>query len=197
MQRTKSVTNSTRDTFNLELLLERLRNAAIKPDAAKAVRIILEQTVSDPAQVISGMPEFEENDVILFEDDTVSIWHSRFMPSVTVPAHDHKMSATIGVYRGSERNDLFENDPAGGIRISGKVELSAGDVLSIGPSAIHTVTCISDEPCCGIHVYLGNLSKVERSLFDVNTGVALPFTDENYNRLMCPADQSILPPDQK
>lgn len=191
------MTNSTSDNFDLESLLECLKNAATKPNAAKIVRSILEQTVSSPEQLVSGMPEFEENDVILFEDDTISIWHSRFMPGITVPAHDHQMSATIGVYRGAERNDLFENDPTGSIRKSGKVELSAGDVLSIGPSAIHTVTCISDEPCCGIHVYLGNLSKVERSLFDVNTGVTLPFTDENYKCLMPPAGPSHFPPDQE
>ena len=179
--------HSTRNTFDLEHLLEKLKSAAVKPDAAKSVRSILEQAVSEPAQVISGMPEFDENDVILFEDDTISIWYTRFMPGITVPAHDHQMSATIGVYHGSERNNFFENDPAGGIRKSGKVDLSAGDVLSIGPSAIHTVTCISEEPCCGIHVYLGNLTKVERSLFDVDEGITLPFTDENYYRLMRPS----------
>lgn len=49
------------------------------------------------------------------------------------------------------------NDPNGGIRKSSEVELSAGQVLAIGPSAIHAVGCASVEPCCGIHVYLGAL----------------------------------------
>ena len=169
-------------------MLEQLKAAAVAPDAPKVVRSILEQLVANPENVALGMKEFEGNDVVLFEDDSVSIWHAHFEPGKTVPAHDHQMSAVICVYRGSERNDLFENDPAGGIRKSGKVELSAGDVFSIGPNAIHTVTCISDEPCCGIHVYLGNLTEVERSLFDVEAGETMPFTDENYYRMVHPAE---------
>ena len=177
---------SDKTAFDLETLLKRLKIAAVESDAVKAVHAILEDTVADPALVIAGMPDFEDNDVILFEDDTVSIWHSRFLPGITVPAHDHQMSATIGIYRGSERNDLFENDPLGGIRKSSEVVLVAGDVFSIGPSAIHTVSCISDEPCCGIHVYLGNLTAVDRSLFDTEAGVTMCFTDENYHLLMRP-----------
>lgn len=169
--------------FNVQELVQELRGVAVESDAAKLVRAILQQTVADPDKIIDGMPEFEEDDVILFEDNTISIWHSRFMPGITVPPHDHQMSAVIGVYIGAERNDLYENDPAGGIRKSGTVEVSAGDVFSIGPSAIHGVTCASTEPCCAFHVYLGNLTEVERSLFDVNEGLTLKFTDENYARL--------------
>lgn len=180
--------NSSPKIFDLEKMLEQLKAAAVAPEAANDVRSILEQLIANPESVALGMKEFEGDDAILFEDDTVSIWHTHFVPGMTVPAHDHQMSAVICVYRGSERNDFFENDPAGGIRKSGKAELSAGDVFSIGPNAIHTVTCISDEPCCGIHVYLGNLTKVERSLFDVDAGEAMPFTDANYYRLVRPAE---------
>ena len=179
------------DKFDLDDLLARLKKAAIAPDAPKAVRAILEETVSAPEAVAIGMPTFVENEAILFEDDTISIWFCRFMPGISVPPHDHKMSATIGIYRGAERNDFYENDPKinsenddrGGIRKSGKAELSAGEVLSIGPSAIHSVTCISDEPCCGIHVYLGKLSTVDRSLFNTKTNETLKFTDDNYHQL--------------
>ncbi|MEH6631628.1 MAG: hypothetical protein V7776_12405 [Halopseudomonas aestusnigri] len=179
------------DKFDLDDLLARLKKAAITPDAARAVRAILEETVSAPEAVAIGMPTFTENEAILFEDDTISIWFCRFMPGISVPPHDHQMSATIGIYRGSERNDFYEKDPTkdtnngdlGGIRKSGKAELSPGEVLSIGPSAIHSVTCISDEPCCGIHVYLGKLSTVDRSLFNTETNETLKFTDENYHQL--------------
>jgi predicted metal-dependent enzyme (double-stranded beta helix superfamily) len=182
------VPNSSPEIFDLEKMLEQIKTAAVAPEAAKTVRSILEQLVANPENVALGMREFEGNDVILFEDDSVSIWHTHFVPGMTVPAHDHQMSAVICVYRGSERNHFFENDPAGGIRKSGMVELNVGEVFSIGPNAIHTVTCISDEPCCGIHVYLGNLTEVERSLFDVDAGETMPFTDENYNRLVRPAE---------
>ncbi len=86
------------------------------------------------------------------------------------------MFATIGVYQGAERNDFFEADPeTGGIRKSSKVVLSAGHVLQIEPSAIHAVGCASDEPCKGIHVYLGALTQIDRSLFDTDKGGKMPF----------------------
>ena len=172
--------------FDLDALVAELRTAAVQSDAPARIKAILEDAVHDPARVRADIPDFTENDVILFEDDTVSIWHCRFMPGHTVPAHDHQMSAIIAVYDGAERNDFYQADPVGGIRKSSEVKLNAGEVLQIGPSAIHSVGCASDEPCCGIHVYLGNLSEVDRSLFDTERGEVMAFTDENYVRLTRP-----------
>lgn len=172
------------NNFDLDDLVNRLRDAAKGEAPRPTIKAILQQAVEDPQQMRDGMPEFEDNDTILFEDESVSIWHCRFMPGYSVPAHDHQMSATIGVYIGAERNDFFENDPQGGIRKSSEVELSAGNVLEIGPSAIHAVGCASDEPCCGIHVYLGELTTVDRSLFDTAENTILNFTDANYQRLI-------------
>lgn len=171
------------EPFDLDALVSRLRAAASGASARAEIKTILEETVKDPDHVRAGMPDFEENDVILYEDDAVSIWHCRFMPGVAVPAHDHQMSATIAVYRGIERNDFFAAGSEGEISKSSEVTLAAGDVLQIGPSAIHAVACTSEEPCCGIHVYLGRLTTVERSLFDTKKGEVMSYSDDNYNRL--------------
>ena len=56
------------------------------------------------------------------------------------------------------------------MELSSVVEVTPGEVLSIGPSAIHSVACTGTEPSCGIHVYLGPLTRVERSLFDLGSG---------------------------
>ena len=170
--------------FDLDRLVGELRTAAAGERPQHAVKAVLEAAVADPGAVAAGMPDFADNDVVLHEDAAVSIWHCRFMPGQTVPAHDHQMLATIGLYKGAERNDFFAADPAtGGLRKSSEVLLSPGDVLQIGPSAIHAVACASPEPCEGIHVYLGALTEVHRSLFDVETGEAIAFTDENYERM--------------
>ncbi|MFY9241089.1 MAG: hypothetical protein WAO78_19845 [Roseovarius sp.] len=172
------------NAFNLDDLVANLRTAATGDNPRVAVKALLEQAVANPEVMQAAMPKFAENDVILHEDDTVSIWHCRFMPGQTVPAHDHQMLATIGVYSGAERNDFYEADPeTGGIRKSSEVVLSAGNVLQIGPSAIHAVGCASETPCMGIHVYLGALTQIDRSLFDTEKGEKLPFSDENYQRM--------------
>lgn len=173
----------TREDFNIDALVERLKTASRQLDACAQVKSILQETVENPGWVATGIPDYKEDDTILFEDDNVSIWHCRFPVGFTVPAHDHQITATIGVYRGAERNDFWESDDEGGIHKSSEAVLSAGNVLQIGPSAIHSVSCSSDIPTCGIHVYLGWLTKVERSLFDVAEGETLPFDEENYQRL--------------
>ncbi|PRZ44611.1 hypothetical protein [Tritonibacter scottomollicae] len=172
------------NAFHLDDLVANLRTAATSDAPRENVKALLEQAVAAPADMQAAMPEFADNDVILHEDETVSIWHCRFLPGQTVPAHDHQMLATIGVYSGAERNDFYEADlESGGIRKSSEVILSAGNVLQIGPSAIHAVGCASERPCLGIHVYLGALTQVERSLFDTEKGETLRFSDENYQRM--------------
>ncbi|MEP1207785.1 MAG: hypothetical protein ABJM29_12830 [Rhizobiaceae bacterium] len=171
-------------SFDVDYLVSQLKSAVEAESPGARVKSILQEEMRDPDRVRAGMPDFEEDDVILFEDDEISIWFCRFMPGKNVPPHDHQMMATIGVYSGAESNRFFENDPQGTIRESSEVVVSAGEVLQIGPSAIHAVSCASAEPCCGIHVYLGRLTKVERSLFDVPNGQRLKFTDENYQQLI-------------
>ncbi|TCL00621.1 putative metal-dependent enzyme (double-stranded beta helix superfamily) [Shimia isoporae] len=170
--------------MQLESLITQLRAAAVGENPRADIKSLMQGALSDPEAFAAVLPEFEDDDVVLFEDDTISVWHCRFQPGKTVPPHDHKMLATIAVYRGAERNDFYERSVDGGLRKSSEVRLGAGDVFQIGPSAIHAVGCASEEPCCGIHVYLGELTKVDRSLFDLSSGNAMPFTDENYYKLV-------------
>lgn len=173
-----------KNDFTLDELVTDLRKAALADNPRAAVQALLQSAIADLDSLRAGMPEFQDTDVILHEEETISIWHCRFMPGQTVPAHDHQMLATIAVYSGAERNDFYEADPdTGGIRKSSEVVVEAGNVLQIGPSVIHAVGCASEEPCLGIHVYLGALTTVERSLFDTKTGEAMTFSDDNYHLL--------------
>ena len=117
--------------------------------ASEAVQALLTDLVADPQRVRDMLPNYVENDVILFEDDSISIWHCRFMPGFAVPAHDHQTHATIAVYDGAERNDFFEKGADGSLSKTREVVLEAGGVLEIGPDDIHSVACASETPCCG------------------------------------------------
>ncbi|WP_299351337.1 hypothetical protein [uncultured Shimia sp.] len=169
--------------MSVDTIVAQLRAAAAGKTPIKDVRTIVETLVADPERAANTFGDPGE-DVILFEDETVSIWYCHFHPGMSVPAHDHQVSGTIGVFRGRERNDFFEADPSGGLRKSSDVFLGPGDTLSFGPSAIHSVSCVSETPCNGLHVYLGPLTTVERTLFDIDKGAEMPFDDENYDRLM-------------
>lgn len=169
--------------LDVDILVRQLRDAAAGANAPADVVTLLKQAVADPASVAAGMPEYPDDDVVLFEDDSVSIWHCRFQPNFLVPPHDHQTWATIGVYQGTEINRFYVRDDDALVHRSTKC-LGPGNVISIGPNGIHTVQAEGDEPSCAIHVYLAALTTIERSLFDWYTGEPSPFTDANYARLL-------------
>ena len=99
-----------------------------------------------------------------------------------MPPHDHQTTATIGVYEGAEDNHFYLRE-AGRLLHKTTRRVEPGDVIAIKPDGIHSVEAANGKPCCGIHVYLAALSKIERSLFDWDSGAASAFTDENYDAM--------------
>ncbi|MEM7091872.1 MAG: hypothetical protein AAF567_02620 [Actinomycetota bacterium] len=169
--------------FDRDAFIAELRSAATADDAPARIKALVAEAVADPAAVHTAMEDLVDDDVILFEDDTVSIWRCRFPVGTSVPPHDHRMRATIGLYAGAERNSFFERDDHGAAVLAESVVLTPGEVLQIDGDVIHAVTTEGSEPCCGIHVYLGKLTTVERSLFDPENGEAMAYSDANYERL--------------
>lgn len=167
-------------------LISDLKTAAAGSDAEAAVKAVLTAFVADPETARAAVPDFADDDVVLFEDERVSIWFCRFQPGMTVPPHDHKMSATIGVFQGVERNDLYTRHGDDMPELASQTPIAAGQVVQIAADGIHGVTCTSAEPSEAIHVYLGALTAIDRTLYDTEAGEALAYTDENYHRLMTP-----------
>lgn len=163
----------------LESLVTQAREAAAAEDPAKAVRAVLENALADRdayADIIAAQSEDEEH---LFEDDTVSIWTCRFPPTELTAPHEHKLPVQIAVVRGIEKNILYHRRN-GEMFEAAEKDVHAGDMLSLGPEAVHAVTAGTEEPSLALHVYLGPLMQIERSLFNWRTGAAIPFTMENF-----------------
>ena len=166
--------------FVLDDFVQELRTAARSDDARENVRGLMERAFQSPQAIRVAMPEFESDDEVLFEDETVSIWIVRFAPGLHVPPHDHQTTAIIGVYEGAEDNHFYLHE-AGRLVHKSSRRISPGDVISIKPDGIHSVEAANGEYSCAIHVYLAKLTTIERSLFDWESGAACAFTDENYD----------------
>lgn len=177
-----NLVNEKENSFDVDHLVNELKAAALNENAAEKVKTILQEVVTNPEK-LATIPSFEDKDVILFEDETVSIWHCRFAVGQTVPAHDHQMVTTVAVYEGIERNEIWLKNEDGDLQKKADVNVSVGDVLQMGPNDIHSVSCGSDIGSQAIHVYLGELTTVERSLFDPQSGEVMGFDDDNYYRL--------------
>jgi len=174
--------------FSHESFVEAARAAAAGPKATQAVRSLLKQVLADPKAVASAVPSQAEDEILLFEDETVSIWNCRFQPDVVMPPHEHKMDAHIGVFRGAEKNILFRRED-GVLRHVATKTVHPGEVFSIGPDGVHAVTGDGGKPSQALHVYLGPLTRVRRGLFDWVTGAEIDFTMENFDRMKMPPDR--------
>jgi predicted metal-dependent enzyme (double-stranded beta helix superfamily) len=165
--------------FDLDKFIQQLRDAALETEAKAEVRELMHDAFLEPETIRTAMPIYENDDEVLFEDDSVSIWFVRFPPGTHVPPHDHQTTATIGVYEGAEDNHFYLREPDRLVYKSSR-RVGPGDVIALKPDGIHSVEAADGKPCCGIHVYLAALTTIERSLFDWDSGVACRYTDENF-----------------
>ncbi|MCG6891685.1 MAG: hypothetical protein LJE92_19040 [Gammaproteobacteria bacterium] len=168
--------------FNLDNFIQELRAAAVADDAVKRVRQLMTEAFRSPESIRSAMPHYDNDDEVLFEDDSVSIWFVRFVPGLHVPPHDHQTTATIGVFEGAEDNHFYLCEADRLVHKSSR-RVGPGDVIALKPDGIHSVEAADGAQSCGIHVYLAKLTTIERSLFDWDSGQARPYTDENYEQM--------------
>ncbi len=168
--------------FNLDGFITELRKAAVHSDAGGKVRGLMDAAFRNPQAIAEAMPNISGDEEILFEDDSVSIWYCRFMPGTHVPPHDHQTTATIGVYDGAENNHFYLREQG---QLTHKTSrcVGPGEVIAIKPNGIHSVEAANDQPSYAIHVYLAPLSRLQRSLFDWESGEACPFTDEAFEAM--------------
>jgi predicted metal-dependent enzyme (double-stranded beta helix superfamily) len=168
--------------FDLDGFVLELREAARTDEPVKTVRELMSHAFRDPEAISAAMPDFENDDEILFEDDSVSIWFVRFVPGLHVPPHDHQTTATIGVYEGAEDNHFYLCE-AGKLVHKTTRRVGPGEVIAIKPDGIHSVEAADGQASCAIHVYLAALTKIERTIFDWESGEACPYNDENYDAM--------------
>ena len=172
-------------SFNLDNFVTSAREAASQDRATTAVNELMVRTFANPEEIAAAIEPFDRDDEPLYEDEHVSIYWVRFDPHVKVPPHNHKIAAFLGVYEGVEVNELYRK-ANGGIELVKSKRMEPGATLSMGAEGIHGVYSEGDSASLGLHIYLGSLQTVERELFHPETGEAMAFTDENYQKLVRP-----------
>lgn len=170
-------------SFSPESFVTELRAAAADAHPVRAINAVMREAVADPAVVAARVPDYEGDQLALYETDELSVYCVRFFAGQLVPPHNHKMPAFIGVYEGTEVNQLFRHD-ASGLTLVAEKHVAPGETLSIGSEGIHGVYALGSEDSLALHAYLGALERVSRSLFDPESGREIPYTDENYQALL-------------
>ena len=96
------------------------------------------------------------------------------------PVHDHGTWGVIGIYGGIEheiRYRLAAQPGAGRLSRMSERDIAAGQVIVCCTSDqdIHRVSCGSNVPCVGIHVYGADIGTIPRHVYDPETGQARTF----------------------
>ncbi len=180
--------------FTFDSFVDLVREAAEQPDADAAVRGVLTKSVANPLALIDATPIEGEDEVMLYEDEAVSIWRCCFQPHVIMPPHEHKMVVHIAGYSGVELSYRYQVE-SGELSFKDKIAVGQGEVITLESNTIHAVTAQGDKPSYALHVYMGPLMKISRDLFDWDSGDRIAFTMDNFHNMKRSAtDMKLKPP---
>lgn len=163
-------------------LVARIQGAAAQADAGDALRAVLQDSMDTQEAIADAIAAMPEDEVLVFEDESCSIWTCRYGSEMVFAPHEHCMPVHVAVYRGTEIEVLYEPE-AGVLRHGGNTAVTAGQVVRLGKDAVHAITAEGAGQSHAIHVYEGPRTKVKRRLFDWDTGAEVEFTMENFHGL--------------
>ncbi len=181
--------------------MSRLRHFVIE-----AVRAVERHHVNEPAILATLTPalsdlvaqddwlseEYSQPDgqtysqYLLYGDplDRLSILSLVWAPGQETAIHDHRIWGLVGVLRGAELSTSFDRHTDGALVPGPTTRLDAGMVTAVSPSLgdIHKIAnAYGDRPSISIHVYGGNIGRIERASYDPLTGAARPVVSRYSN----------------
>jgi predicted metal-dependent enzyme (double-stranded beta helix superfamily) len=104
-------------------------------------------------------------------------------PGSQTPVHDHLAWGLVGLYRGTQDEDIYAGDP---IELRESRALEPGDFYALLPPAddIHRVRTTSRETSVSIHLLTNDTGCVWRHAYDAQTGEVTPFRS-GYVNVLC------------
>lgn len=161
--------------FETERFIESCKAALKERDAQAAIRELVAEAVSNPADVIRALGEPQRAGVYrIYTAPDLTIVNLCWGPQMVFKPHDHRMWAVIGIYGGRERNTFFRRNDTG-LTQHGAKELQTKDTIPLGESIIHAVTNPLDQITAAIHVYGGDFFAQPRSEWDPGTLKEQPY----------------------
>jgi predicted metal-dependent enzyme (double-stranded beta helix superfamily) len=176
--------------FDIDDLVQRLVTAGTGDEPRQAVSVELERAVSDGTAMADALRPDMGGLTILHHAPELTILHLVWSPNMVLPAHDHRMWATIAIYTGEEENTFYRRSASQPAEIegSGGVTLRAGDVQLLGRETIHSVTNPLARHTGAIHVYGGDFVNEPRSQWGPGDLVERPY-DIDYISNLFAAEQ--------
>jgi predicted metal-dependent enzyme (double-stranded beta helix superfamily) len=121
-------------------------------------------------------------------DGSLSLFSLVVPPGSATPVHDHLAWGLVGLYRGTQDEDVFA-ESGGKLALVESRELVRGDFYALIPPQddIHRVRTTSEEPSVSIHLLTNDTGCVWRHTFDPDSGERHPFRS-GYANVDCDED---------
>lgn len=118
-------------------------------------------------------------------------------PGASTPVHDHLAWGLVGLYRGEQREEVYElveGDPDAGVvrlRLATVRAIQPGDFYPLLPPQddIHRVTTVSAGPSVSLHLLGSDVGCTVRHRFEPERGASVPFRS-GYSNAPCPPEGS-------
>ena len=119
-------------------------------------------------------------------DRSLSLFSLVVPPGQKTPIHDHLAWGLIGIYRGSQDEEIYRPSE-GTIELVRRRPLAPGDHYVLLPPLddVHCVRTTSDVTSVSIHLLANDTGCVNRHTYDEHTGEASPFRS-GYANAACP-----------
>jgi predicted metal-dependent enzyme (double-stranded beta helix superfamily) len=165
---------STTDAF-----LDDVRRALTGPAPQQALRTLLDGMVS--ALSGRGRPwlAHDGDELLLAAAPEMTVYHITLSPRIHYPPHDHRMPAMIALYQGTETSFSYRRIGRSLERVQ-RHDYAAPCIATLPADAIHSVVNMGAARSAAIHVYFGDLTAAERSIWDRDLREERPFDNGFY-----------------
>jgi len=176
-----------------------IEDAGSPAQACDAIRPSFGRLLADPG----WLPErFQEGDPdsgmgggigqwLLFraEDRSLSLFSLVVPSGAQTPVHDHLAWGLVGLYRGTQDEEIFATRDDGGIDLRQARPLKPGDFYALIPPTddIHRVRTTSAETSVSIHLLTNDTGCIWRHAYDPESGEQTPFRS-GYVNVACETD---------
>jgi predicted metal-dependent enzyme (double-stranded beta helix superfamily) len=105
-------------------------------------------------------------------DGSLSLFSLVVPPGAQTPVHDHLAWGLVGLYRGTQEEDIYAETDDGRIRAVEQRSLEPGDFYALLPpqNDVHRVRTTSEETSVSIHLLTNDTGCVWRHAFDPESG---------------------------
>ncbi|HEV8390437.1 MAG TPA: hypothetical protein VGQ35_11375 [Dongiaceae bacterium] len=163
----------------VETFLPAAHEALASASPERAMRTLLDTTVKALHTRPGKWIEHEDDEMLLVSSPALTVYHITLSPRIHYPPHEHRMPAMIGLYQGLETSFSYRRDGKALVQVA-RHDHAAPCVAALPDDVIHSVVNMGSARSAAIHVYFGDLTAAERSIWGLDLRAERRFDNRFY-----------------